>query len=73
MSINGISTFQDYLQKRSAKEPIGAAKAAFSVGNSWSFARRNRLSVKGLALKEQELQLKEQDRPLRVKDHEYLK
>ena len=58
-------------QKRSVKEPIGAAKAAFSVGNSWAFAYRNRLRVKGLTLKEQDTPMKEQACHLRVKGHEF--
>ena len=51
------------------KELIGAANAAFSIGNNWAFAHRNRFRVKGLRLREQGLALKEQDRRVKVKDH----
>ena len=66
-----VSVFQDFftgnsfLQKRSVKEPIGAAMAVFSVGNSWAFARRNRFRVKGQPLKEQDTPLKDQDRHMK--------
>ena len=51
---------------KSLKEQFRAAKAAFSVGNSWVFACRFRLSVEGRDLREQDIPLKEQDRHLRV-------
>ena len=42
------------------KKTIWASKAAFSVGNNWAFAHRNRKRVKGMRLKEQDNVMKEQ-------------
>ena len=55
------------LSEAKRKKQIGAANAAFSVGNSWAFARRFRLRVKGFASKEQDTPLKEQDCHLKAK------
>ena len=42
------------------KKTNWASQAAFSVGNNWAFARRNRIRVKGMRLKEQDSVMKEQ-------------
>ena len=52
---------------RSGKELTKVAIAAFIIGNSWAFARRSQFSVKGLPLKDQDTDVKEQGSHLRVK------
>ncbi len=73
MTIQRNLHFQGFPSEAKRKEPIGAAMAAFSVGNSWAFACRNQLRVKGMALRKEDTPLKEQDRHLNVEGNRYLK
>jgi len=54
-------------KKRSVKELIEAAKAAFAVGKSWAFARRIRNRVKGPHVNVKDPPLKVKDCHLKVK------
>ena len=53
------------------KKLMWAVKTAFSFGNKWAFDHRTRIRVKGLCLKEQDRDLKEQDLKSKEQGHPY--